>query len=183
MTDFSKVILDLPGSDGRFELQGDIEFVPQARWNFTVNAGNGVTALSEDLFGLAGDSTSQMANIYGGAGQGQRTVVVRFVSWTGEGNEFGELPTDAPAARKAQHLEHELAHRSIDSRNPATLSYGDYHPDPDALYEPLEVVPLEVDTPFAVGNGENIHEFTGELTLAEAWNLNQVIHTPDIPGP
>jgi len=172
MSNFSTLTVELPGSNGTFEFQGDIEFTPQGRPAYTINAGNGATAVAEDLFG-ASDSTSPKANVYLGFGQGERQFSIRFVSWTGEGNTFGELGPDATAGEKAQHLEHELSHREIDSRNPVTISYGLY--TESGLYSPLTVVPKEYDTPFVVGESETINEFTGEITFAEAYDANNAL--------
>ena len=173
MSDFSTLTIELPGSDGTFEIQGDLEFTPQGRPAYTINAGNGATAAAEKHFG-ASDTTSPKANAYLGFAQGERTFSIRFVSWTGEGNTWGGLGPDATAGEKAQYLEHELSHREIDSRRPVTLSYGLY--TDSGPFSPLAVVPKEYDMPFVVGEGETINEFTGEITFAEAHDVNINLH-------
>lgn len=173
MTDYSTVVLDLPGSDGRFKFQGDVEFTPQGRFQFTKNSGNGVTALAEKVFG-APEKTSLKANAYLGVGQGVRKFTIRFTSWTGESKEFGALGSDATAAEKMLEFEHQLANREIDSRNPATLIYGDLHPE--GRFAPVDVVIPEYDFTFAVGEGETVNTFTGEMTLVEAFDVNIPLH-------
>lgn len=171
---FDKIVIELPGSgDTTYEAQGNIEFNPGQQPQYTVNAGNGITALTEQLINT---DASPLANVYLNFGQGERAITIRFNGWRGESGQWGNLPQDARAARKAQKLDHEIANREIDSRKPITLTYGSYSDTAGDQFGPLKVVPSEVNLPFTTGEGESVNVFTGEITFKEAVVADQAIH-------
>jgi hypothetical protein len=161
--------------DAVFEMH-DIEVTHSVRTGFLVG-GRGST-VNNAIANLtsAGESNSKQFFL---KGSGVRTVELSFRNWKGATGQWGNTgdsskltQTDATGADAISQLDvffRYLTTGSIDSNNPATLSYGEY--SDTGLYSPLEVV---IESPNLTRSAEDGNWIDGSLTLIEAADIQQV---------
>jgi hypothetical protein len=176
---------------GVFEMAGNLEIVPGIRTGFLIG-GRGSTVNSV-VSSLLGDGQSARKGIYLDLGGGARQVDINFWGWEGARDQDGnplqwgntgntDSPTQADATgadpiTQIDCLMQYLTVAEIDSRNPATLEYGEHHDD--GLYDPLDVV---VEGPQMTRAAEDGSWFVGQLTTLEAVDVDQVLDGQQRPA-
>lgn len=173
--------------EGVFQMVGNLQVVPGLRTGYLIGGrGSTVNSIISSTVG-AGQSNKQ--GFYLDLGGGARTVEVNFRGW--EGAEFEDEsgtvvpvqwgtdpnPSKTKASATGQDsitqidvLMKYLTVAEIDSRQPATLEYGEYASN--GLYQPLDVV---VEGPQFTRAAEDGSWFDGSMTLVSAADLNDAI--------
>lgn len=181
---------------GIFELAGNLEIVPGLRTGFLIGGrGSSANAVVADLLG-EGESNRQ--GFYLDLGGGVRQIQVNFWGWEGAqadidgdgtaedlqwgntGNTGSATATDATGADPLTQIDvlmEYLATGEIDSRSPATLEYGEHHSG--GLYDELNVV---IEGPQFTRSAQDGQWFTGQMTLLEAVDAEQVLDAQQIQG-
>lgn len=157
--------------DGRaFEAKGSVRWVEIPSWNWTVTAPNEVTAAADRL----GTSSSLKAGFFWGLGGGEFRVSVRFDSWKGETNEWGNAANDAGPIAKAQEFSSALIDQPIDTFSPIIMSFGER--SPAGSKSPLTVVPAG-DPEFPFDATDSTTTFTARLDFFESIDIGGVAHS------
>lgn len=149
-----KVSADVDGDgaeeDGEFHMVGNLEIQPGLRTGFIVDGQGG--SVNSVIASLLGDGQSKRQAFYLDLGGGAHVVEIQFRGWEGAtvdgsnlqwGNDASQSKTQASATGQDPLTQIDVLMRyltiaEIDSRNPATLEYGEY--SADGLYDPLDVV-------------------------------------------
>lgn len=182
--------VDGDGTDetGIFELYGDLDTTSGVRTDWTVDGALGT--VNSVISGLADDGEDKRQGFYGDLGSGSHFVQIDCSSWEdatkadGSPLQWGDDPepgrsatsaTGADALTQLHVLERYLTVGETDSRNPATLEYGEF--SQSGLYDPLGVV-LE-EPQLTRNHSEETSSFSLSLTciaaadLREAWDAVQ----------
>lgn len=170
---------------GKFVMVDDIEIIPSMRTGFLLdNRGSTVNSVISESTG-GGESKRQ--GIYLDLGGGVRTVEVSFSGWAGSAEQWGNTgdestltradATGASALTQLEVLFQYLAVGEVDSRNPATLEYGEHHSD--GLYDPLDVV---LESPQGTRSSEQSSTFSGTLTFLSVLSLEDAIDGSSVTG-
>lgn len=193
MAPLKKAILTIEGDvdgdgtaeTGEFHMVDNIEIVPGMRTGFLLdNRGSTVNSVVSES---TGQGESKREGIFLDLGGGVRSVEISFAGWSGSDEQWGNTgdatsvtQTDATGAAALTQLEvlfQYLAVSEIDSRNPATLAYGEHHSG--GLYEPLDVV---LESPQGTRSSEESSTFNGTLTFLSVRSLEQAIDGQEMTG-
>lgn len=167
---------------GIFHFVGNLEITPSLQRNFLLG---GRGALANAIFGdQLQDGESQRQGYYLDLGSGIFTIEVAFRGWEGatddQGNnlQWGDNSTQAlsqtsatgqdPLSQMDVFLKY-MTVGTIDSRDPATLEYGEY--SSSGVYSALDVVVL--DGPTMTRAAEDGSWFDGSITFAEAGDFGE----------
>jgi len=172
---------DGTAEDGEFHLYGNLELTPGLRTGYLLGGQTGATANA-----VTGDLTDR-ENVnrrpyYLDLGGGARTVEARFRGWEGAEDDddnpvqwgnTGDPTTltkaDATGADPLTQIDvlmRYLTEGEIDSRDPATLEYGEY--SSGGLYSPLDVA---VEGPQFTRAGDEGDWFDGTMTFVTIGDL------------
>jgi len=175
---------DGDGTDetGRFVFGGDLEVTPSVRTGYV--AGGQQSQVNSIVANLVDDGESQNQQFFVDAGAGAHTVQIQFRGWDGARKADGTplqwgdtgdpdqlTATDATASSAVSQicvLMQYILTGTVDSRNPATLEWGEWATD--GLYDPLDVV---LEGPELTKAAEDGSSFTGTLTLIAAADVEQ----------
>lgn len=169
---------------GEFHMAGNIEVVPSLRTGFVLD--NRGSTINSVVSSTVGSGESKRQGIYLDLGGGVRSVEVSFEGWEGSAERWGDTgdggPTKADATgedplTQLEVLFQYLSVAEIDSRNPATLEYGEHHGG--GLYDPLDVV---LESPQGTRTAENGSTFSGTLTFLSVQAIGDVIDGPNRTG-
>jgi len=165
---------------GTFQFGGNLQITPSLRTGFL--AGGTQSQLNSVIANLIDAGESQNQQFFVDAGAGAHAIEIQFRGWEGaqdsagnplkwgDSGDPGQLTaTDATAASPISQIcvfMQYLLTGTIDSRNPATLEWGEWAAD--GLYEPLNVVPEGPELTRAAEDGS---WFEGTLTLISAADL------------
>jgi hypothetical protein len=170
---------------GEFHFVDGVEIIPSMRTGFLLdNRGSTANSVLSDT---VADDVSNRKGIYLDLGGGVRSVEISFSGWTGSDVRWGDTgdpstttQTDATGASALTQLEvlfQYLAVAEVDSRNPATLEYGEHHSD--GLYEPLDVV---LESPSGQRSSDQSSTFSGTLTFLETVKLGDALDGTKLEG-
>lgn len=175
---------DGDGTDetGTFVLAGDLEVTPSIRTGYI--AGGQQSQINSIVANLVDDGETQNNQFFVDAGAGAHSVQIQFIGWSGARKADGTplqwgdsgtpdqlTATDATGSDPISQicvLMQYLLTGTIDSRNPATLEWGEWAED--GLYDPLDVV---LEGPELTKAAEDGSSFTGTLTLIAAADIRQ----------
>jgi hypothetical protein len=116
-------------------------------------------------------------------GGGIHAITIDFLGYTGSPHQWGNTGaggTPADATGEDVHAQMAVFDRylqtaTIDSKNPATLEFGEYSSDSSTRYGPLQVIP---ENPNIVFNSpEESSVFDGSVTWIETISLDQALDT------
>lgn len=159
---------------GKFHMQGNAEISPGLRTGYLVG-GRGSTA-NAVFDSLLGDGESRQQGVFLGFGGGTRIYEIKFRGWqgsdlqwgnTGNGGTAADATGEDPLTQIDVLLEY-LSTADLDSRNPATLEYGEHYVD--GRFEPDTVVP---EQPTFTRSAEDGQWFDGSMTLLSAADLTK----------
>ncbi|KZX49301.1 hypothetical protein [Haloarcula sp. K1] len=162
---------------GEFHMAGNIEIVPSLRTGFVLD--NRGSTINSVVSSTVGSGESKRKGIYLDLGGGVRSVEVSFDGWEGSSEQWGDTgdggPTKADATgedplTQLEVLFQYLSVAEIDSRNPATLEYGEHYSD--GLYDPLDVV---LESPQGTRTAENGSTFSGSLAFLSVQAISDVV--------
>lgn len=181
---------------GVFEFAGNLEVVPGLRTGYLIG-GRGSTT-NAVVSSLIGSGESKRKGVYLDLGGGTRQVDINFWGWEGakvdldgdgtkEDLQWGDTgdpstttvsdATGADPITQMDCLMEYLVTAEIDSRNPATLEYGEHHSA--GLYDPLDVV---VEGPQFTRAAEDGSWFVGQMTFLEAISGDEVLDAQQLTG-
>ena len=171
--------------NGVFELYGNLELTVGVRTGYLVGGQTGSTA-NAIISDIVGQQEANRRPFYLDLGGGARTVEARFRGWEGAEDDDGNpvqwgntgnagSPTKADATgadplTQIDVLMRYLTEAEIDSRNPATLEYGEY--STSGLYSPLDVA---VEGPQFTRAGDEGDWFDGTMTFITIGDLTAAI--------
>lgn len=169
--------------DATFVFAGNVEVTPSLRTGYLIG-GRGST-VNSIISQFAGSGDSKRRNFFLEAGGGAHTIEISFRGWEGatdnDGNpaQWGDTgdqstvtksdATGADPITQVDVLMKYLTVAEIDSRNPATLRYGEY--SLTGLYEPLSVV---VESPNFSRAAEDGSWFDGSMTCVAAADIRDL---------
>jgi hypothetical protein len=173
---------------GRFVMAGNITIETAGRTGYLIGGrGSSINAVIQDA---TSDGESNRRGFFEDLGGGAFTVAINFNGWEGaqldDGTDvqWGDDPNPGKTVASATG-EHPLTQIAVfnkyyqtgtfDSRNPATLEYGEHHAD--GLYSALSVVIEEPGLtwhPPSEG-GQDAGTYTGQLTCIAAAQADDLI--------
>lgn len=175
--------VDGDGADesGVFEMVGNLSITPGLRTGYLVG-GRGSTILSI-IANQANLGESKRRQFFVEAGGGAHSIEINFRGWkgavdengnavqwgnTGSGGTVADATGEDPISQIDVLMQYLLV-GEIDSRNPATLKYGEY--SNQGRYSPLDVV---VEGPQFTRAAEDGSWFDGSMVLISAADLNEL---------
>lgn len=177
---------------GRFVMEDNIDIRPGLRTGFLLdNRGSTVNSVlssfADDRTQQTGEATSKRKGVYLDLGGGVRSVEIEFTGWTGSNVQWGNTgdsssktvgdATGAEALSQLEVLFRYLEIAEIDSRNPATLEYGEHHPG--GLYDPMDVV---LESPQGLRSSDDSSTFSGTLTFLSVQSLDEAVDGLNLTG-
>jgi len=174
---------------GVFEMAGNLMVRPKIRTGFILS-GTGSTVNSV-IAGFLNDEAdrstepSKRRGFYLDLGGGQWTVDIEFRGWVGSrdadgvplqwGDDASPSRTQTSATGQGPQTQIDVLMRyinvgQIDSRNLATLEYGEHTSDPDTLYEPVDVV---LEGPQASTKAQKSDGYDGRMTCIAAASFDE----------
>jgi hypothetical protein len=177
---------------GQFVMEDNINIKPGLRTGFLLNnrgstVNSVISEFAKSKTEQTGEPVSKRKGIFLDLGGGVKSVEVEFSGWTGSNLQWGNTgdPSqktvgDATGAKALSQLEvlfHYLELAEIDSRNPATLAYGEHHSD--GLYDSMDVV---LESPQGLRSSDDSSTFTGTLTFLSVQSLDEAIDGTNITG-
>lgn len=176
----NKAVLHIDGElgSGEFHMRGSLEIAPSIRTGYVIGGrGSTVNAIT------GGDNRK---GVFADLGGGATIVEISFRGWKGARDEDGSHLQWGDSADPTEHtktsatgqgavdqlecLLHWLEQTTIDSGNPATLEYGQHHPD--GVYDPMQCVVEEPNLSKAAEDGS---WFDGTLTFVSAVDIRERI--------
>lgn len=167
---------------GVFEMAGNLEVTPSIRTGYIIG-GRGST-FNAVISNLVADGESKRQGFFLDLGGGARAIEINFRGWKGAidengnnlqwGNDSSQTKTQASATGQDPLTQIDVLMRyltvgEIDSRNPATLEYGEY--SSSGLYSSLGVV---IEGPTMTRAAEDGSWFDGSMTCIEAADVRNV---------
>jgi len=193
MTTLDKAVLylsaDIDGDgereDAEFHMRGDLVVKPSIRTGFLVG-GRGSTVNSV-VSNTTGGEQSGREGYRLDLGGGARIVEIEFTGWEGSDDQWGNTgdgtevtvgdATGASAVTQMEVLMEYLNVGEYDSRNPATLEYGEHHPD--GIYSAIDVV---LEGPQTRKTAEDGEWFQGTLTCISVQSLEDAVDATGLRG-
>lgn len=162
---------------GVFDFEGDLRVDTGIRTGYLLDGRGGTvnSVVSESV----GDGTSKRKGVYLDLGSGVHYATVEFRGWEGSPGRWGNgedgrgdsnvTESDAEGAGPLSQidvLKQYLLVGEVDSRNPATLEYGEF--STNGVYDPLDVV---FEQPTFRRSADDGSFFDGSITFLEAVDL------------
>lgn len=161
---------------GKFEMRGNVEITPQIVSSFVIDGRGRI--VNSILSELVGDGTNKRQGFYLDLGGGAHAIELSFTGWEGAidssgnnlqwGNDPNKSKTKSSATGQDPITQIDVLMRyltvgEIDSRNPATLAYGEY--SSSGVYSSLNVI---VDSPRFPRSAMDGAKFEGSMTCIVA---------------
>lgn len=160
---------------GVFDFTGNLEITPGIRTGYLIGGrGSTINAIIQSYLG---NQANKRRGIFLDLGGGAQTVEIKFRGWDGSGDVWGDTSAGAeadatnegPLSQMAVLIKY-LNVAEIDSRNPATLEYGEW--SSGGRYEPLDVV---VEGPNLTAAAEDGSWFDGTMTFVSAADVTSTL--------